>query len=171
LAFLTQNKAKLCKNLIITLFWEKRQIFWRKLTKIAENCDHNIDPSYEINFFFLFLFCCQPSQDQPFHKINSDSDRCGFFARNIALILTVSAGCIYVHLFKIDESMGTHHFVWILLGYIKSYTYYILLIIDNLVFLWWLLWTWNKFLHWFQLLCWIKGFISSGTFIPWSILT
>jgi hypothetical protein len=25
-------------------FCEKRQFFRRKLTKIAENCDHNIDP-------------------------------------------------------------------------------------------------------------------------------
>jgi hypothetical protein len=25
-------------------FWEKRQFFCRKLAKIAENCDHNIDP-------------------------------------------------------------------------------------------------------------------------------
>jgi hypothetical protein len=25
-------------------FWEKRQIFRRKLSKIAKNCDHNIDP-------------------------------------------------------------------------------------------------------------------------------
>jgi hypothetical protein len=25
-------------------FWEKRQFFLRKLSKIPENCDHNIDP-------------------------------------------------------------------------------------------------------------------------------
>jgi hypothetical protein len=44
LAFFTQNKAKLCKILTITLFFEKkRQFFRRKLSKIAENCDHNID--------------------------------------------------------------------------------------------------------------------------------
>jgi hypothetical protein len=40
LAFLTQNKAKLWKILTITLFF-----FRRKLSKIAENRDHNIDPS------------------------------------------------------------------------------------------------------------------------------
>jgi hypothetical protein len=45
LAFLTQNKAKLCKNWIITLVFEKNANFFRrKLAKIAENCDHNIDP-------------------------------------------------------------------------------------------------------------------------------
>jgi hypothetical protein len=45
LAFLTRNKAKLCKFLIVTLFFvKKRQFFRRKLAKIAENCDHNIDP-------------------------------------------------------------------------------------------------------------------------------
>jgi hypothetical protein len=42
--FLTQNKAKLCKILIITLVFKKNAIFCRKLAKIAENCDYNIDP-------------------------------------------------------------------------------------------------------------------------------
>jgi hypothetical protein len=27
-------------------FWEKRQFFRRKLAKIAENCDHKIDPNW-----------------------------------------------------------------------------------------------------------------------------
>jgi hypothetical protein len=44
LAFLTQNKSKICKILIITLVFEKNAIFCRKFGKIAENCDHNIDP-------------------------------------------------------------------------------------------------------------------------------
>jgi hypothetical protein len=44
MAFLTQNKAKLCKNLIITLVFEQNAIFCRKLSKIAENSDHNIGP-------------------------------------------------------------------------------------------------------------------------------
>jgi hypothetical protein len=45
LAFLTENKAKLCKLFIITLVFEKNANFFRrKLSKIAENCDHNIDP-------------------------------------------------------------------------------------------------------------------------------
>jgi hypothetical protein len=35
---LTQNKAKLFKNFIITLVFEKNANFF------AENCDHNIDP-------------------------------------------------------------------------------------------------------------------------------
>jgi hypothetical protein len=44
LAFLTQNKAKLCKNVIITLVFEKNANFVRrKLSKLAENFDHNID--------------------------------------------------------------------------------------------------------------------------------
>jgi hypothetical protein len=42
--FLTQNKAKFFKNLIITLVFVKNAIFCRKLSKIAENCDHNIGP-------------------------------------------------------------------------------------------------------------------------------
>jgi hypothetical protein len=45
MAFLTQNKAKLCNFFIITLVFEKNaKFFRRKLSKIAENCDHNIDP-------------------------------------------------------------------------------------------------------------------------------
>jgi hypothetical protein len=45
LAFLTQNKARICKILIVTLVFEKNANFFRrKLAKIAENCDHNIDP-------------------------------------------------------------------------------------------------------------------------------
>jgi hypothetical protein len=47
---LTQNKAKLCKILIITLVFEKNAIFFRrKLSKIAENCDHNIDPCLPVS--------------------------------------------------------------------------------------------------------------------------
>jgi hypothetical protein len=45
LAFFTQNKAKLCKILIITLVFKKDDNFfaenWQKSPK---NCDHNIDP-------------------------------------------------------------------------------------------------------------------------------
>jgi hypothetical protein len=45
LAFLTQNKAELCKKMIITLVFEKNALFFRQiLSKIAENCDHNIGP-------------------------------------------------------------------------------------------------------------------------------
>jgi hypothetical protein len=45
LAFLTHNKAKLCKTLIVTLVFEKNANFFRrKLAKIAEISDHNIDP-------------------------------------------------------------------------------------------------------------------------------
>jgi hypothetical protein len=54
--FLTQNKAKLCKLLIITLVCEKNANFFRrKLAKIAENCDHNIDPRKKGFGRFLFF--------------------------------------------------------------------------------------------------------------------
>jgi hypothetical protein len=39
--FKTQNKAKLFKNMILTLVFDKNA---KKLSQIAENCDHNIDP-------------------------------------------------------------------------------------------------------------------------------
>jgi hypothetical protein len=45
LAFFVQTTASFCKNCGHDIgFWEKRQFFRRKLSKIAENCDHNIDP-------------------------------------------------------------------------------------------------------------------------------
>jgi hypothetical protein len=34
------------KNLIITLVFDKNAIFRRKMAKIAENSDHNINPTY-----------------------------------------------------------------------------------------------------------------------------
>jgi hypothetical protein len=50
MAFLTQNIAKLCKMLIITLHFEKTANFFRpKLSKIAENCDPNIDCDHNID--------------------------------------------------------------------------------------------------------------------------
>jgi hypothetical protein len=49
LAFLTQNRAKLCKSLIITLVFDKKRPFFRqKLMEIAENCNHNIDPKCKV---------------------------------------------------------------------------------------------------------------------------
>jgi hypothetical protein len=45
LVFLTQNKAKLHKILIITLDFQKNANFFaKKLAKIAHNCDYNICP-------------------------------------------------------------------------------------------------------------------------------
>jgi hypothetical protein len=53
MAFLTQNKAKLCKILIITLVFEKNAIFSPEIgEKIAENSDHNIDPRSIERFFY-----------------------------------------------------------------------------------------------------------------------
>jgi hypothetical protein len=54
LAFLTQNKAKLFKNLIITMVFEKNSNFFnRKLSKIAEKCGHNIGPMSDQDFVFF----------------------------------------------------------------------------------------------------------------------
>jgi hypothetical protein len=48
-----EKRAKLCKNMIITLFFEKNANFFsRKLSKIAQNCDHNIDPCKFFKNFF-----------------------------------------------------------------------------------------------------------------------
>jgi hypothetical protein len=43
LAVFTQTTANFRKKMTITLVSEKTAYF-RKLAKIAENCDHNIDP-------------------------------------------------------------------------------------------------------------------------------
>jgi hypothetical protein len=48
-----QNTTSFWKKLTITLVFEyKSQFFRRKLAKIAENCDHSIHPSSEIEFKF-----------------------------------------------------------------------------------------------------------------------
>jgi hypothetical protein len=61
LAFLTQNKAKLCKILIIILVYEKNANFFRrKLANIAENCDHNIDPWAQKNSICKFNMMVTP---------------------------------------------------------------------------------------------------------------
>jgi hypothetical protein len=39
---------------------EKRQFFRRKLGKIAENCDHNIDPGLQA----MFLFKLTPTNER-----------------------------------------------------------------------------------------------------------
>jgi hypothetical protein len=44
ITFFIQNKAKLCKHLITTLFFEKNAIFFAEnCMKIDQHCDHNID--------------------------------------------------------------------------------------------------------------------------------
>jgi hypothetical protein len=49
--FLLKNTAEFCEKWIITLvFLRKTQFFRRTLAKIADNCDHNIDPyDFRIN--------------------------------------------------------------------------------------------------------------------------
>jgi hypothetical protein len=37
-------------------FWEKRQFFRQKLSKISENCDHNIDPKFDKRFLRALLY-------------------------------------------------------------------------------------------------------------------
>jgi hypothetical protein len=84
-----QNNAKLCKNWIITLVFEKKVNFfaenWRKsqktlakiaktLAKIAENCDHNIGPS--ANFSELKISSQKNTFGSP--QINDD-DSANFF--------------------------------------------------------------------------------------------
>jgi hypothetical protein len=52
--FFAQNKAKLCKILIITLVFDiNANFFRRKLVKIAENFEHNIDPWIVTYLFYL----------------------------------------------------------------------------------------------------------------------
>jgi hypothetical protein len=49
LAFLAQNTASSLQRFDLNIdFWEKRQFFRRKWAKISVNCDHNIDPRYEL---------------------------------------------------------------------------------------------------------------------------
>jgi hypothetical protein len=61
LAFLTQNKAKLCKILIITFVFEKNvNFFRRKLSKIAENVI--IDPKMKWQIWRQFFTIFSPEK-------------------------------------------------------------------------------------------------------------
>jgi hypothetical protein len=53
--FWLQTKLNYAKNDHNIGYWEIRHFFRRKLSKIAENCDHNIDPrcNYFLNFLWL----------------------------------------------------------------------------------------------------------------------
>jgi hypothetical protein len=42
--FLKYFRQKNCEKIGVFCFWEKRQLFRRKLAKISANYDHNIDP-------------------------------------------------------------------------------------------------------------------------------
>jgi hypothetical protein len=63
LAFLPQNKAKLYKILIITLVFKKNAIFCQKLSKIAENCDHNIDPRLAVSTNTEAIYAAENDDD------------------------------------------------------------------------------------------------------------
>jgi hypothetical protein len=62
-----QNKAKLFKTLIITFDLEKNANFFRrKLAKIAEISDHNIDPwlpQKQIRIFYFFFIKAAENTD------------------------------------------------------------------------------------------------------------
>jgi hypothetical protein len=58
-AFLAQTTVSFCKNCDRNIgFREKRQFFRQKLAKIAEICDHIIDPwSKRITYIGVLLIC------------------------------------------------------------------------------------------------------------------
>jgi hypothetical protein len=51
-------------------FREKRQFFRRKLSKFAENCDHNIDP-WSVCKIFIFFKSAHPSSVQLRRELES----------------------------------------------------------------------------------------------------
>jgi hypothetical protein len=96
-----QNKAKLFKTLIITFDLEKNANFFRrKLAKIAEISDHNIDPwlpqkQIRICYFFFHQgggkygrFDQGPRQVSPLRINNLNQKRCPiFFALTLKTML------------------------------------------------------------------------------------
>jgi hypothetical protein len=64
-------------------FWEKRQFFRRKLSKIAEDCDHNIDPrslgkTCNCNFLSAVYKCtmCLSNGSRNFHFYGGPINLC-----------------------------------------------------------------------------------------------
>jgi hypothetical protein len=91
LSFLTQNKATFYNNLIITFVFKKNANFFRrKLGKIVENCDHNINPwpskIYTWSFFLPTSFF--PSSFRPRKKRNLE--KIGLHWKAIARFYTPS---------------------------------------------------------------------------------
>jgi hypothetical protein len=61
MAFLTQNKAKFRKIFDHNIgILEKRQFFSPKLSKIAKNCEHNIEPWISYTYIDKYLFFKKP---------------------------------------------------------------------------------------------------------------
>jgi hypothetical protein len=94
-AFLTQNKAKLCKNLIITLVFEKNaNFFGENWQKSLIKCDHNIDPRW---------VCEKNRPNHLFLKINASS-----IFRKKKLNKNVGCFCNKKMLKVNNRSLGVH---------------------------------------------------------------
>jgi hypothetical protein len=71
-------------------FWEKRQFFRQNLSKIAENCDHNIDPVF---LSHISSVTNQPiewkSFEQQYHSLHTTKQRLlhfYYFIENITFL-------------------------------------------------------------------------------------
>jgi hypothetical protein len=84
LAFFTQNKAKLCNILIITLVFEKNANF---LPKIVEYCDHNIDPRTKSYDLELQRQRCKKLQRQRCKKLQRQEKPIVFWKQSILFYL------------------------------------------------------------------------------------
>jgi hypothetical protein len=64
-AFFPHTTVSFCKNCDQNIgFWEKRQIFRRKLAKTAEICDNSISPNLVTLFGIHDIDCLRPKQKQ-----------------------------------------------------------------------------------------------------------
>jgi hypothetical protein len=76
------------KMIIAFCFQEKRQFFRRKLGKIAENCDHNIDPKFFRleNTKTIFLHSVKKKREKPIKNKNLQGRKTNkfFFSENWA---------------------------------------------------------------------------------------
>jgi hypothetical protein len=83
--------------MIITLVFEKTPIFCRKLAKIAENCDHNIDPRMKVDLMPLQSCSVASNSHQEQKIVGSNTTKVLHFSVGRTLYLcTLELSCVIV---------------------------------------------------------------------------
>jgi hypothetical protein len=108
LAFLTRNKGKLGKILIITLVFEENANF---SPKIAENCEPNIDPRLQMRIESKASFCRFSHNHFIFPKNDSAADETDLLGLGVLggpLQLLVAVHVVLLRELQVPQELGVH---------------------------------------------------------------